>query len=264
MTSFPPPPPSGAPAPPPYGAPAPPSSGAYPSPNPGPAAAVAPVAWLVPVAAVLALIGAFTPWFKAKATASAHGQSIHHSFDGLYSFRDGKIGLLAPILLVAVAVGVVGLLLGRTPARFSGGGAHPVASAGKATVVVGVASLISTIVAWFFVKSQYTFKEGGRDYSWDDYIKLAKAAGVKLELSRGPQVGYFLTIAAGVVAVVGGVLMILAVRGAAAVPSGHQPGAAPGAYPPPPDGYEPQDPGAYPPPTAGDPQVAPPPAPPHQ
>jgi hypothetical protein len=271
MTSYPPPPSTGAPAPPPYGAPAPPSSGPYST----QAVTVPPAAWLVPLAAVLALVGAFTPWFKAKATASAAGQTIHHTFDGLYSFKDGKIGLLAPILLVVLAIGVVGLLLGRSPARFSRGSAHPVASAGKAAVVVGVLSLICTLIAWFLVKSQYKFKESGKEYSWDDYIKVAKAAGVKLELSRGPQLGYFLTIAAGVVAIIGGVLMILAARGASAAPSGYQPGAAPGGYqppppggyqpqqpppgyqpqapggyqpPPPPPGYEPQDPGAYPPP----------------
>ena len=138
MTSYPPP-PAGPPPPPTYGAPQ-----AYGAPLPPPAVPVLTrvvkvpvVAWLVPLAALLALVGAFTPWFKAKATASANGKTIHHTFDGLYSFKDGKLGLLAPILLVILAAGVVGLLIGKAPARFSKGDAHPVASAGKASLIVG-------------------------------------------------------------------------------------------------------------------------------
>ena len=85
--------PYGAPAPPPqqpYGAPVPPQQ-AYGAPAPPPYVPVetqavkAPVvAWLVPIAALLAVIGVFTPWFKAKATASANGETAHHTFDGLY------------------------------------------------------------------------------------------------------------------------------------------------------------------------------------
>lgn len=232
------------------------------------------VAWLIPLAALLAVIGAFTPWFKAKGTASAAGQTIHHTFDGLYSFKDGKIGLLAPILLVILAIGVVGLLLGRAPARFSRGSTHPVSYAGKVAIVAGVITLVCTIVAWFLVKTQYKFNEAGHKYSWDDYIKAAKAAGVKLELSRGPQIGYFLTIAAGVVAIIGGLLMVLSARGSAAPTSSHgyrqggppgspqqapagYPQQAPAGYAPPPGGYQQAPPGGYQPPAGGYGQVPP-------
>lgn len=224
MTSYPPPPPTGQPGgpPPQYGPPVPPPA----APDTSRAVSVPVVAWLVPVAALLAVVGAVTPWFKAKATASAAGQSIHHTFDGLYSFKDGKIGLLAPVLLVIIAIGVVGLLIGRSPARFGRNSANPVASAGKAAIVAGALSLVCVIIAWFLVKTQYKFKDNGKSYSWDDYIKLAKDSGVKLELSRGPQIGYFLTIAAGLVAIIAGVLMVLAARTGAAggEPTGYQQG----------------------------------------
>jgi hypothetical protein len=202
------------------------------------------VSWLVPLAALLAVIGVFTPWFRPKATAGGHSESTTNA---LYSFEDGKIGLLAPILLVALAIGVVGLLVGKTPARFSKGSAHPVASAGKAALIVGAVSLVCAVIGWFLVKSQYKFPgPNGTNLSWDDFIKAAKDAGINIELSRGPQIGYFLTIAAALLAIVAGVLMILAARTASApsAPSGNGPAAgnhgaapgyapAPGAYPPP-------------------------------
>ncbi|MEP7020309.1 MAG: hypothetical protein ABI808_06635, partial [Pseudonocardiales bacterium] len=244
--------PYGAPPQQPYGAPAPPPA----VPVATEEVKVPVVAWLVPLAALLALIGVFTPWFKAKATATGNGRTIHHTFDGLYSFKDGKIGLLAPILLVVIAIGVIGLILGRTPARLNSA-AHPVASAGKASIIAGGVSLVCVIIAWFLVKSQYKFTEGGRKYGWDEYIKAFKDAGAKLELSRGPQIGYFLTIAAGVLAIVAGILMILAARSSSATPapSAYPPaganfGPAPGAYPPAPAGYGQ--------PPAGQPQSGPP------
>jgi len=247
--------PYGAPAQQPYGAPA---QQPYGAPAPPPAVPVAThavnapvVAWLVPLAALLAVIGAFTPWFRPKATVSGRSESTTNA---LYSFEDGRIGLLAPILLVVLAIGVVGLLVGRTPARFSKGGAHPVASAGKAAVIVGAVSLACAVVGWFLVKSQYKFPgPNGKDLGWDDFIKAAKALGVNVELSRGPQIGYFLTIAAAILAIVAGVLMILAARGSttstspsgyppAGAPQGHQP--APGGYAPAPSGYPPVGPSA--------------------
>ncbi len=268
MTSYPPPPgenpprPPGAGGPQPYGAPA---QQPYGAPAPPPAAPVQTqavkvpiVAWLVPLAALLAVIGVFTPWFRPKATVSGRSES---STNALYSFEDGKIGLLAPILLLVLAIGVVGLLVGRAPARFSKGSAHPVASAGKGAVIVGAVSLVGAVIAWFLVKSQYKFPgPNGRDLSWDNFIRAAKALGVNVELSRGPQIGYFLTIAAAVLAIVAGVLMIIAARGSttsvshpgyqpAGAAQGYQPAGArhgfqpvPGGYAPAPGGYPPADP----------------------
>ena len=194
------------------------------------------VAWLVPLAALLSLVGAFTPWFRPKATVSGHSESTTNA---LYSWEDGRIGLLAPILLVVLAVGVVGLLRGKAPARFSRGSAHPVATAGKLAILFGGISLVCAALAWFFVKSQYKFPgPNGRDLSWDDFIKAAKQLGVDVKLSRGPEIGYFLTIVAAVLAIVGGVLMILAARNATTASTG-QPSTG---YPPagqPSTGYPP-------------------------
>jgi hypothetical protein len=243
MTSHPPPPEDGyvpraygAPAPPPpaYGPPAPPPPAygppaappAYGAPAPPPPAMTSGVAvkapavgWLVPLAALLAVIGAATPWFRPAGTLTVGSQTIHHTFDALYSFKDGKIGLLAVILLVVLAIGVIGLLTGRTPARFNKG-AHPVASAGKAAVAIGAVTVVCMVIAWFLEKTQYRFKDGGRTFSWDGYIKFAKQQGAELTISRGPQLGFWLTAAAGIVAIVAGQLMILSARQSSTAPQG--------------------------------------------
>ncbi|MBN9621056.1 MAG: hypothetical protein J0H43_15205, partial [Actinobacteria bacterium] len=164
------------------------------------------VAWLVPFAALLAVIGAFLPWFKPEAKAGADSQT----FDGLYSWKDGKIGLLAPILLVALAIGIIGLLNGRTPSRFAKGSSHPVVSAARATIIAGVVSAVCVVVAWFMVESQYKFvAPDGTNYSWNGFLSALKDHGVNATLSRGPQAGYFLTAAAAVIAIVAGVLMLV-------------------------------------------------------
>ena len=208
MTSYPPP-PGGPPAP---GSPVPPP----------PASAylttqqVKPpqYAWLVPLAGVVGLVGAFTPWFRPEGTISYQGQTATQSAtDAVHAWDDGKIGLLGPILLVVIGVGVLMLILGKQ-SRFARGSAHPFSSAGKAAIGAGVVALVCVVIAWFVVKSQYRFTDGGKTYGWSGYIKFAKASGVDLELSRGPQVGLWLTVAGGVIAIAGGVLLLLAGRAA--------------------------------------------------
>lgn len=201
-----------------------------------------PVAWLVPVAALLAVVGAFLPWFAPEGTASQGTETVHHTFSSLYSWKDGKIGLLAPIVLVLLAIGVVGLLQGRTPRRFTRGSAHPVTSAARAVLIAGAVSAVCVVVAWFMEKSQYKFTDGATTYSWDGYISAAKAQGVNLSLSQGPKIGFFLTVAAAVLALVAGGLM-LAMRpkeAIAAPPTVSAPPSQPyGQMPPPAQRYQP-------------------------
>ncbi len=237
MTSYPPPYPPSTPPPPPLGA--------FEQED----VAIPPVAWLVPVAALLAVVGAFLPWFHGS--ASLPGQGSRSFQDSLYSYADGRVGLLPPITLVVLSISVIGLLRGKTPRRFSRGSSGPVVSAARGALIIGAVSLVCVVIAWFLVPTQYKFTEQGQKVSWNDELDRLHAAGVNASFSRGPQVGYFLTIAAAVLALVAGALMlIMRSKTVADVPAGPAP------YGPPQ-----QQPGYAPPPAYGQqPGYAPPPA----
>lgn len=183
-----------------------------------------PVAWLIPLAALLAVIGAVTPWFAPEGSYQGH---LIVQGDNLYSWKDGKIGLLPPILLVILAIGVTGLLLGRSPARFNKGSHGPVTSAARSALVMGAISVVAVVVAWFLVTTQYHFSgPGGSSYSWDDVTSKG------VDMSRSPQIGYFLTLAAAILALVAGALML-------ATKKATEPAAETPTYAPPPVNYGP-------------------------
>ncbi len=209
MTAYPPPP--GQPGQPPYDA-------QYPPPPPGTVtvAKAPPVMWLLPVAALLAVIGAFTPWF------TPHGEAggVSKDFDSLYSFKDGKIGLVVPIALVVVAVMAIGLLLGKPRGRLSSA-PDPVRSIARYAIIGGAVAAVCLVIAWFLLTSQYKFELAGAQLSWDDFAARLKAAGGSL--SRGPQIGYWLSVAAAVLAIVGGVLIMLQSRQSRPDQGGRQP-----------------------------------------
>ena len=108
---------------------------------------VPPAAWLVPLGAVLAVVGVFTPWFKPQ--ASVKGKDVDVVKDSLYSFKEGRLGLIAPVLIVILAVGVVRLIQGHSVARFNRGSRSPVSSAGLGAVIVGVVALVAAAIAYF-------------------------------------------------------------------------------------------------------------------
>jgi hypothetical protein len=216
------------PPPPSFGPQGPPAPGLIPAP-PGvtPIPKVPPVAWLIPLAALLAVIGVFTPWFKPHADKG--GQSV--GFDALYSFKDGKIGLVAPIALVVIALGVFSLARGRVKGRLAGS-ADPIRLMAKYALGVGVVSLVCLLIAWFLVTTQYKFELNGSEYSWSDFEAKLKTAGATL--SRGPQIGYWLTLVGALLAIVAGVVLLVQAKSSAPA----QPvGAAAGTLPPPPSGY---------------------------
>ena len=80
-------------------------------------------------------------------------------------------------------------------------------SVAKYAIIAGVVSAVCLTIAWFLVTSQYKFELNGTELSWNDFESRLKAVGGSL--SRGPQIGYWLTAAAALVAIVGGVLMLL-------------------------------------------------------
>lgn len=198
---------------------------AYPPPPPPgavPAPKAPPVAWLVPLAGVLGLLGAVLAWFSPVGTVD--GQDVLTG-ENLHSWDDGRIGLIGPILLVVAGAMVAQLLFGRTVRRFSG--ANPLASAGKWSLVAGAVAIVCAAVAWFLLPGQYKIDgPNGQKLSWDAAIKLAKGNGVTLTISRGPQLGFWLTIVGALVAIAGGALLLVAGRRAAA--------ATPPVPPPPP------------------------------
>jgi hypothetical protein len=219
MTSYPPPADgSGPPYPPPPPAYAAPIGYSAPIPAqyaPAPTAplTVSPVAWLIPLAALLAVIGAATPWFKPVLHKGSVSASVQNA---LYSWKDGKIGLLAPILLVILAIGVVGLLRGRSGGRFSRGSGHPAKSAGRTAVIFGLVSLGCMVAAWFLVLGQYTIQ----DPTTGDTVHLKSfASEVGATLSHGPQVGFWLTGVAAVLAVVAGVVLLVTSKDAPLPPA---------------------------------------------
>jgi hypothetical protein len=228
MTSAPPPnqpPPGSTPQAGPQGAPFGPPGSPVPPPPPGtvPVAKAPPVAWLIPLAALLSVIGLFTPWFTPHADKG--GQTV--KFDSLYSFKDGKIGLVAPIALVVLAITVIGLLRGRVRGRLAGS-SDPVHSTGKYSIGVGVVALVCLVIAWFLVTTQYKFTLAGTEYSWSDFESKLKAAGATL--SRGPGIGFWLTLAGGILAVIAGIVLLVQAKSTApAPPPAPQ---VPGAYPP--------------------------------
>jgi hypothetical protein len=167
------------------------------------------IAWLLPLAGGLGVVGGALAWFRPRGTVTFEGKSLSRQVkQTVHSWDDGQVGVLGPVLLLIVGVVVLALLLGRAPARVREGSRSltwlgPVAI-GTGIVTIGVAAL-----AWFRLESQYKFAEDGKTYSWDAYIAFAKQAGVTLTLSRGAQPGLWLTFAAGVLAIAGGALLLL-------------------------------------------------------
>ncbi len=202
------------------GAPVPPANPYAPGPAgaPGVPAPVAvkagQIGWLAPFGALLAVIGLFTPWFKPsiKVTPPNGGGTVTLPFDNLYSIKDGRIGILAPILLVIVSIGIIGLLQGKVHARFARGKRHPVASAGLSAIGAGVLSLIFLLIAWFLLPGQMTVKDDtvGDIKGYSKIKDKLDSLGAKdIVMSHGPKIGFWLTLVGAVLVIVAGVFLFL-------------------------------------------------------
>jgi hypothetical protein len=138
--------------------------------------------------AVVAVVGAVLPWFAPM------GRRV--SIPTAFCLQAGRIGFLAPLAIIGAALFVLGPRLGWTgkdrPGRSNEMDGLLIAGSGAVAGAV-------LVLTWYLLPSSYTFTAG---LSWD---KL-NAAGHALH--RGPQPGYFISIAAAVLAVGCGVLLV--------------------------------------------------------
>lgn len=150
------------------------------------------VAWLAAAPAILALVGALLPWFAPTGT----GVSIPVA----HSWQAGRIGFLAPLAIVGGGIAVLGPRLGL----FSKGQpVRPLGRDGMAVLLSGALAAVVIVLAWFLLPASYTFSGG---VSWD---QLASAGH---NLKREPQFGYFISIAAAVLAIGCGAALLVAGR----------------------------------------------------
>jgi hypothetical protein len=146
------------------------------------------VTWLCAAPAAVALVGAVLPWFAPT------GRRV--SLPTAYCLQAGRIGFLAPLAIIGVAVAVLGRRLGWTrtdrPLRSRETDGLLIAGSGAVAGIV-------LVVTWYLLPSSYTFTAG---LSWDQLNSGGHA------LTRGPQPGYFISIGAAVLAVACGALLV--------------------------------------------------------
>jgi hypothetical protein len=153
------------------------------------------LAWLPVGFAVVALVGAALPWFAPAGT----GHGAHLTIPDAHCWQAGRIGFLAPLVLVLVALSIVGPRLGwfgkDQPPR-------QLRRDGLLLAGAGVLAGAVLVVTWLLLPKSYTFS----GLTWDNLV----ANGISMR--RGPQPGYFLTIAAAADALVCGVIYLVAAR----------------------------------------------------
>jgi hypothetical protein len=154
--------------------------------------------WIAVLAGVLAGAGVILPWFRP----TIGGRDIDGT-DTIHAWDDGKLGLVGPILLVAIGIGWLILLLKPTTDRAA------VPKLLRTTILAGVLGLASPIIAWFLVPGNYEDWGDAKDY----------AASIGESLGRGPKLGFWFVIIAALIAVGVGIAGVLISRNAPAVPS---------------------------------------------
>lgn len=176
-----------------------------------PLAKAPPVAWLVPIAALAAIVGAILPWFQPILYNHGKALSIPES---AHSWEAGRIGVLGPVLLVLVGILVFRRLMGKASARARKDGRNPVTRAGFVVVVAVVVTLGLQFLARAVVLKAITVNAGGKSFNLVDYASAAGYSGI----SRGTQIGFWVTAGAAVVALIGGIAMMIVGRKQASAP----------------------------------------------
>jgi hypothetical protein len=148
-------------------------------------------AWLAAVPGVAALLSAVLPWFAP----TGRGVSIPKAF----CLQAGRIGFLAPLAIIVAVVMVLGPRVGIF------GKGQPTRRLDTDGLIIGGAGVAAAVVlglTWLLLPNSYSFT----GTTWDRLNALGH------QLTRGPQVGYFIGIAAAVLAIVCGVLLLVAGR----------------------------------------------------
>lgn len=167
--------------------------------------------WLPATPGVLAAIGAALTWFAPTGAGQGGGLEIAAA----YCWQAGRIGFLAPLVLVITAIAVVGPRHGW----FARGEPRTYRRDGVLLVASGVSAGAVLALTWWLLPKSYTFSEG---LTWDTLV----AAGY--HIARNPQPGYFVTIVAAAAAFVCGVGYLVIAKRATRAESSDEPSARAG------------------------------------
>jgi hypothetical protein len=151
--------------------------------------------WLPASPAVVALVGGFLPWFAPSGTG--HGGRL--DIPTAFCWQAGRIGFLAPLALVVIAVAILG------PRHGWFAKAQPPRTFGRdGLLLIGAGVFAATVVllTWILLPASYTFS----GLTWDNLTAIG------FDLRRNPQPGYFLTIVAAADAVGCGIVYWLVGR----------------------------------------------------
>jgi hypothetical protein len=167
--------------------------------------------WLPATPAVLALVGAALPWFAPTGAGQGGGLQIAAA----YCWQAGRIGFLAPLVLLIAAVAVVGPRQGW----FAKGEARTYRHDAVLLIAAGAAAGVVLALTWWLLPKSYTFSAG---LTWDSLVSLG------YHIARNPQPGYFVTIVGAADAVVCGIGYLVAARRGASTESSDDPSAPAG------------------------------------
>jgi hypothetical protein len=148
--------------------------------------------WLPATPAILALAGAVLPWFAPTGAGQGGGLQIAAA----YCWQAGRIGFLAPLVLLIAAVAVVGPRQGW----FAKGEVRTYRHDATLLIAAGAAAGVVLALTWWLLPKSYTFSAG---LTWDSLVSLG------YHIARNPQPGYFVTIVGAVDAVACGIVYLV-------------------------------------------------------